>query len=305
MELYYVFIISAIFSWAISAPLIQKGMSAADTRFKIVTALLVSFGVGYFFLFFSTGKIGTIPPEQAVFSFLAGLLTFPVGTGIYYFTIGKISAKNMMPFLYLKIPFILFLSYAILGEAFVFSLNVLLGMLLLVTGLVVVSLSMSRKRLGKSKGSMMATILLAASIPLAWAFGEIAIKLGTSGIAPVRGVMYSLGFGFYTMLGLVLLYSIFMKRRWTRKDYMPRKTYLYFAGHGFFSIFIAYSLYFWAIGLGSVAFTSLLVAVWPLLAVFLGIIAERFQKIPFTGNLYMLIGGSLLCFVSEILILLA
>jgi len=35
MELYYVFIVSAIFSWAISAPLIQKGMSTADTHFNI------------------------------------------------------------------------------------------------------------------------------------------------------------------------------------------------------------------------------------------------------------------------------
>ncbi len=305
MELYYVFIVSAIFSWAISAPLIQKGMATADTRFKIAKALMISLGIGYFFLFFSTGRIGIIPLEQALFSFAAGLLTFPVGTGIYYFTIGKISAKNMMPFLYLKIPFILFLSYAILGEALVLSINVLLGMLLLVAGLVIVSFSMSRKRLGKTEGQRIETILLAVSIPLAWAFGEIAIKLGTWGIEPIRGIFYSLGFGFFTMVGLVLFYSLFKKRKWTRKDYMPGKSYLYFAGHGFFSIFIAYTLYFWAIGMGSVAFTSLLVAVWPLLAVFLGIIAERLQRIPFTGNLYMLIGGSLLCFVSEILILLA
>jgi len=305
MELYYVFIVSAIFSWAISAPLIQKGMGEADTRFKIAKALMISLGVGYFLLFFSTGRIGIIPLEQAIFSFAAGLLTFPIGTGIYYFTIGKISAKNMMPFLYLKIPFVLFLSYAILGEAFAFSLNVLLGMVLLVAGLVIVSFSMSRKRLGKTEGQRIGTILLAISIPLAWAFGEIFIKLGTWGIEPIRGIFYSLSFGFFTMAGVVLLYSIFRKRKWERKDYMPGKSYLYFAGHGLFSIFIAYTLYFWAIGLGSVAFSSLMVAVWPLLAVFLGIIAERFQKIPFTGNLYMLIGGSLLCFASEVLILLA
>jgi len=304
MELYYIFIISSIFSWAISAPLIQKGMRTADTKFKIAKALMISLGVGYFFLFFSTGEIGVIPLEQAIFSFIAGLLTFPVGTGIYYFTIGKISAKNMMPFLYLKIPFVLFLSYAILGESFLLSINMILGMLILVAGLVVVSFSMNKKSVGKSEGDMIKTILLAVSIPLVWSFGEIAIKLGTWEIAPIRGIFYSLGFGFFTMVGIVLLYSIFKKRRWTKKDYMPRKSYLYFAGHGFLSIFIAYTLYFWAIGLGSVAFTSLMVAVWPLLAVFIGIIAERVQKIPFKGNLYMLIAGSLLCFVSEILILL-
>lgn len=266
---------------------------------------MISLGVGYFFLFFSTGEIGIIPLEQALFSFAAGLLTFPVGTGIYYFTIGRISAKNMMPFLYLKIPFVLFLSYAILGGSFLLNVNMILGMLLLVAGLVAVSFSMSRKSMGKTEGQRIETILLAISIPLVWAFGEIAIKLGTWGIAPIRGIFYSLTFGFFTMVGLVLLYSLFRKRKWTRKDYMPRKSYLYFAGHGFFSIFIAYTLYFWAIGMGSVAFTSLLVAVWPLLAVFLGIAAERMQKIPFRGNIYMLIGGSLLCFVSEILILLA
>ena len=303
MELYPVFITSAIFAWALSAPLIQKGMRSADSGFRVAFALLVSFGVGYFFLFFSTGRIGILPLENALLSFAAGMLTFPLGTGLYYFSIGRISAKNMMPFLYLKLPFALMLSYLVLGEAFAINIGVLLGMVVLVAGLVIASYSMGGKKLGRDEGQRILTILVAVSIPLVWALGEIAIKLGSGGIAPVRAIFYSLTFGFFTVAGLMLLYSLFRKRRWRREDYMPRRAYLCFAGHGFLSIFVAYSLYFWAIGIGSVSLSALLVAVWPLLAMFMSMAAERLQGIPFSGNLLMLVLGSLMCFFSEVLIL--
>jgi drug/metabolite transporter (DMT)-like permease len=305
MEMYSVFIVSAIFAWALSAPLIQRGMKSADSGFKVASALLVSFGIGYFFLFFSTGRIGILPLEHALLSFAAGLLTFPLGTGLYYFTIGRISAKNMMPFLYLKLPLALFLSYFILGEVFALSLNVLLGMAVLVAGLVIASLSMGGKAAGRGREGRLMTLLMAVSIPLLWALGEIAIKLGSEGIAPIRAIFYSLTFGFFTVAGLMLLYSLFRKRRWRREDYMPGKAYLFFAGHGFLSIFVAYTLYFWAIGIGSVSFSALLVAVWPLLAMFLSMAAEKMQGIPFRGRPGLLVLGAVLCFVSEIAILTA
>jgi drug/metabolite transporter (DMT)-like permease len=308
MELYFVFLIAAIISWSISAPLIQKGMKFSNTNFKTAQALLVSFGIGFALLFLFAGRIGTLSFEAMIFSFLAGLLTFPVGTGLFYFTIGKISAKNVLPFIYLKIPFALLLSYMILKENFILNINILIGMIVLISGLVLVSRSMNQKKMKQNKEEMFRDIAFAVMIPMIWALGEVSIKLGMGGsvIYPVVSIFYSLSFGVFITICIVLILSIISikkKLRFVQEDFMPRKAYIYFAGHGLFSIFIAYTLYYWAIGIGSVSLSVLLVAIWPLLAVLLSIIVEKVQRISFNGNIKLLIIGVILCFVSEVLIL--
>ena len=96
----WIFALIAAMAWAISAPIIDTGMKEtkkAEGREAPLIGLLVALLVGVLVL----SPIFILDAGNAYgntfFVALAGIFTFPIGTFLYYFAIGKMTAKRAIP----------------------------------------------------------------------------------------------------------------------------------------------------------------------------------------------------------------
>jgi drug/metabolite transporter (DMT)-like permease len=228
----------------------------------MVLGLLIALGTGSALLLAMFGS--RIELDDASFpTIAAGVLTFPMATGIYY--VASIAfrgrAEVAAQFSQLK-PLISVLLAAVAldepvrGESWLSVVLVGAGLGLLV--------------FARLRGHVTAiAVTLGLMLASLWALGEAAIAasdIGTRGIeqttvALLAGTIIGVAFG----VPALLFVGLPSRGRWM----------LYFALHGVLSFGLAYALYFEAIrrlGLGP---TALINAFWPMLALFLGHMLAR------------------------------
>ncbi len=266
----YAFAVIATLLWAISAQVITSGLAAIPAGAKlrpISLGLLISLGSGSLALFLLGGAV--LPQGGSLWIILAGILTFPLGTGLYYLCGHAFGGRmdfasqfsNIKPFLSVAFAFLI-LGEPLAGRSVLALVLSLSGIAFLLWGTV--------------RGTFSWTALgLGFALALAWSGGEAFAKLGLSvGEGPsLHATLLALISG--TLVGAVVILPWLAARpfplagieRWGRA----------FALHGVLSFAVAYACLFESIqriGLGQ---TVLIIAVWPALAVLLALLRNRLR----------------------------
>ena len=262
--------------WAVSAQFVSAGYAkvSTDTRLPfLMTGLLISQLTGLAGL---AGLLwwqeGTLSVNPSPYVWLAGLLTFPIGTGLYYVAGSLFGGRSDIAAQFAKVKplFSLLLAVFVLGDplASLFSpssLFVVLGVLVFVASGI--------------KGSITLTALcwgLATSA--AWSLGEVMMGLALSDGALTDGHMLN---ATYTSLlaGLAASLPFLLPFVWRARAADPQMhlRLLPFAVHGVLSFALGYFCFFHSIARIGLASTVTINAMWPILALVLACGVRRWR----------------------------
>ena len=257
--------IGAALMWAASAPIVNRGVAKLPPELGLVggvmVGLLISLATGVFslglFVFADAGEMPSATPSLVA----AGLLTFPIGTGLYYFC-GKAlrsrlelaaQSANVKPILSI------FLGTVVLHEE-VESMT-LVAVALIVIGAAVLTIGSKRIRFSAL------ALSLGLATAAAWAFGEVFMKIAIQGPTSINDTFAAQVYGASAFaIGMILfgrpaLASAFrhVEAGWV----VP------FVLHGLLSFGLGYTLYFEAIRTTGLVSTVVVTAFWPGLALVL------------------------------------
>lgn len=262
--------------WAASAQFVSAGFVKveADNRLPfLMTGLLVSQLAGLVGL---AGLLwwqeGVLSVNLSPFVWMAGLLTFPIGTGMYYVAGYAFGGRSDIAAQFAKVKplFSLLLAVFILGDPLtsLFSpstLFVVLGVLVFVASGI--------------KGSITLTALcwgLATSA--AWSLGEVMMGLALSDGALTDDKMLSATFT-ALLAGLVasLVFLVPCALHAQAADRQIHRHLLPFAVHGVLSFALGYFCFFHSIARIGLASTVTINAMWPILALLLACGVRRWR----------------------------
>lgn len=256
----YLFPIVSALIWAGTVPILRLGISQCDSARPIANTLfglLISLAAGsVVILLLSPPEIAFTPDTPWIAS--AGVLTFSVGTGLYYLCGYGMKGRLDLAAQFTRVKPIVSISLAIfvLGE----RLN---GITCLVIVLVCIGTLLLLRETIKS-GRNIGAFLTGLATAAAWAGGEVCAKVGfpkglgleQSAVALISGTLFSV---------VVLLPLILKQVSWVA----VRRSAVYFAAHGALSFGIGYPLFFSSIANIGVTHTICITAFWPLASIFL------------------------------------
>lgn len=272
--------------WAVSAPIVSRGLSLLPVNRigAMVLGLMIALFTGSSLLLLAFGttlRASDVTPATVV----AGALTFPMATGIYYVASAafKGRAEVAAQFSQLKPVISVLLAVFLLNEPLHGTTWLSLAFVAAGLGLLIVA-----RRHGHVSAAAVALGLMLASM---WAFGEVAIAYGDAG----RGVQQTtVALLAGTLVGTVFAIPTLAVVGWPA----PGRWMFYFMLHGVLSFGIAYALYFDAIrqlGLGP---TALINAFWPMLSLVLAHVlarrrpdAEPIPRLVWLAALLLLLGS--------------
>jgi len=265
--------LGAALLWAVSSLVINTGLKGLRGGNQaagpaVVTGVLASLAVGSLALGIAAGghlPAATLDPNVI----LGGLLTFPIGTGLYYFAAVAYQGRAEVSSQYANVKPALSIAFGALlfGEAF--GRVELLACLVIGAGIVVIVGDALRRRGGLVPAAL--GLMLAAS----WAGGEAFIRAATDTHSTLEisfGALVSslaltgAAVGCYLLTGVVAPDQI----RYALADFAPRRAHGAFCLHGLLSFGAAYSLLFHSIGLVGLSHTIMITVFWPTLALGLG-----------------------------------
>lgn len=259
-------LISAI-AWAFSALVVNYALEnkpVGDDPYNTTLGLVISLVTGCFFLSF------IVYPRIEVANFtnyliLAGLFTFPIGTGLYYHTseLYQQHAEIAAQFVKIKPIFSVILAFG-LGE--IISRSMQLSLVFISVGLGLLILATVRGRYTKF------AIVFGLCTALAWSIGEAFMKLGVEGSSSLVATYVALIAG--TAVYLVFAIPLVVKNIELRESLAQRWVIGFFA-HGLLSFAIAYSAFFSAIKSIGLGRSALITAFWPILALFLSLVFDK------------------------------
>lgn len=266
----YAFAIISALAWAISAQFINFGLRHIPVQAKVpavLTGVLISLSVGTLVLGLIVGP--SITQAHACWELVvAGILTFPVGTALYYLCGHAFGGRmefasqfaNIKPLLTI-LAAITFLGERLTEAALVSLLFLLAGIATLIWGTVRGVFSWTALILG---------FFLAGS----WASGEVFIKLGMGNVSSLPATIVALASG--TVVGLIVISPYVL---WRNRELRNAKVWGWaFVGHGILSFVVAYPAFFESIRRIGLAQTILINSFWPALAVGLAWIIARMQR---------------------------
>jgi DME family drug/metabolite transporter len=259
-----VYALVSAFSWALSTMVVNRGLTRldrTDNRYDIVLGLATSLLTGCFLL-----SMFVLPRFDlraiTVTVVLAGIFTFPIGTGLYYFTAEMYLQKAEIAAQFVQVKPIFSVVFAlVLGEQLGQLTTIGLGVILLGLALLLFATIWG-------EFSRLAAIV-GLTTAFSWALGEGLMKISVADSSSVVATYVAL------LTGTVLFLLITVPVMYGEVD--PRAAYragwlLPFAGHGILSMGLAYTTFFTSIKLIGLAQTALITAFWPILAVGLGVV---------------------------------
>jgi drug/metabolite transporter (DMT)-like permease len=280
----YVFALGAAVSWAVSASVVSWGLTAlrAEGQRRVpaaISAVLVALFVGLMCLAVVNGF--TLPPIAEPLVILGGLLTFPLGTGLYYVVGIEYSdrAEVASQFANVKPVVSIALGVVLFQEAFDLREMVVCGLILV--GVALLLVSGWRHRDGWSP------VLWGLTLAAAWALGEGCIRAATvdfSALEIAYGALASslllvlVGLGLY-VAGSAFLPSSAATLTWA--DLRLRRGHIAFALHGLLSFGLAYTLFFESISRVGLSGSVMITVFWPVLALGGAYMVSRFQAKPY------------------------
>lgn len=286
----YAFAVAAALLWASSAQVIRSSLARMPTSGKapnILAGLAISLLTGTVVLgivtcFTSSDKslVELLEWELA----LAGVLTFPIGTGLYYLCgyayAGR--AEFASQFANVKPLFSIGIAILFLGESL--GTQELYAAAFLFTG--VLSLL-----LGTVRGAFSwLALALGVALAVTWAAGEAFAKLALSDRSSLAATTMALMIGTVCYLVFALPY-VLAKRKHVRFN---NHWYWGFVAHGFVSFASAYWCLFESIKRIGLAESVIINAFWPALAVVLSAVVSKFRGRPVALPRSMILATALL-----------
>jgi drug/metabolite transporter (DMT)-like permease len=270
----------------LSARVVRAGLNrltSPDNVVPILVGMLVSLGVGCVVLFaILGGKISF--STFSWWTFAAGVLLFPVGTGLYYLC-GDAFSKRMefaSQFSSVKPLFSVLLAALVLGETLTPRTFVSLGFI--AAGILLMMLAVRRGTVTPT--ALALGLLLAAS----WGGGEVMARMGLAGESPsMQSTFWALASG--TVVAAVATIPLLLLRRGSIGN--PRAWAGPFMLHGVISFAVAYGLMFESIKRIGVGPTALITAFWPSLTILHSLFTRQRSPILMLMAALLLLIGSL------------
>jgi uncharacterized membrane protein len=278
-------VMSAIL-WALSAPIINVGLDRIPPRLGIHGVLLglfvalISAAISLAMWTWLSGSEINVNWRLAA----AGVLTFPIATGMYYVTAVAFKGQAEVAAQFAKLKPLISIIFATLFVGEALNIDMVLPISLIAAGISVFILTAVRGKI------TMQAVLLGALTALAWSLGETFMTLGLTGGSPLTDNFVSLVFGVLAILPIMLLFS--------KKFYFERNALgwwlLPFAVHGIISFSLAYAIFFAALESVGMLRTVVINAFWPLLALLFTYIINRVRRAPYNVPYYAWLAGILL-----------
>lgn len=254
----YYFSIASALLWALSAPIVNYAIrkpAFVDQRVHVLAGLMVSLTTGVLVLSVVVLYLGLLPAFRYELV-LAGIFTFPLATGIYYFAGVAFHGRADIASLFSKVKplFSFFLAVAVLNEAVtgytVYSVMLIgLGTLMLIVG------SGFRK-------IQFTGVMLGLVTAVFWALGEFFMKMGVSDTHPIAANLSALIAG-----TIVFLPFAVRPLKLVAVSGAGITSLLPFCAHGVISFGIAYSFFFISIDRIGLGKSVLINAFWPVLGI--------------------------------------
>jgi len=254
----YIFAIASALLWALSAPIVNFAIrkpAFVDQRVHVLAGLMVSLTTGVVVLSVVVFSLGMVPAIRYELV-LAGVFTFPLATGIYYFAGVAFHGRADIASLFSKVKplFSFFLAVAVLNEAVtgytVYSAVLIgLGTLMLIIG-------------SGFRQIQFAGVVLGLATAVFWSLGEVFMKMGVSDTHPIAANLSALIAG-----TLVFLPFAIRPLKLVAASRSGMTSLLPFCAHGVISFGIAYSCFFFSIDRIGLGKSALINAFWPILGI--------------------------------------
>ena len=266
----YAFALLAAFLWAASSPAISHGLKVARTTTSPSETVVIGLNLAIFVGAGLLTAIRGVPDANLMaqpFVIAAGLLTFPVGTGLYYVASvwyrnrAAIAAQfaNVKPLITIPAG-LMFFGEMLSGTSIFAALCITLGIVVIIYGV-------AQKH--TSFGAMWFGLFLA----LSWSMGEISVR-----IAAMQSSRFDIAHASLVAsipVALLAWAVIRIARSHTPVAWPPRPALAAFACHGALSFAGAYFFFFASISTHGLSHTVLITTAWPTLAIALSYLWDR------------------------------
>ena len=270
----YGYALGAAMLWALSSIAISGGLGALRGSGRpagpaVITGVLTSLTVGALVLGVATGwQISPAVLDPNVIA--GGLLTFPIGTGLYYFAAVAHQGRAELSSQYanVKPALSVALGAGLFGEAF--GTLELVVMLIIGAGVAVIVASALRQHAG------LRPAVLGLALAACWAGGEACIRAATDSHTSLQVAFGALLSSLLLALTALAVYALAgvlapTRVRFRFADFAPGRAHCAFALHGLLSFGLAYTLFFTSIATIGLSRTVLVTVFWPSLALALGV----------------------------------
>lgn len=261
--------------WAISARILGRAMAAIpgpDKLPAVIAGLMVSLVSGSVALLPVAG-VELMTAEVSPWLAVAGVVTFPIGTGLYYLCGHAFAGRVEFASQFANVKPVLAVGFAVLFLGESLRASSLVALVLIAAGIALLLVATRRGTFN------WAAFGLGVLLALAWSVREIFAKLGLVAISSLAGTLAALLWG--TAAAAVLALPYVLARRAVAFAGFARWGGA-FALHGIFSFAVAYACVFESLQRIGVGRTVLISAFWPGLAVVFGWIEGRLTGRPAT-----------------------
>jgi drug/metabolite transporter (DMT)-like permease len=253
----------ATVAWIVSTLVINRGLErkpAGNGVYRIALGLNASLVTGSVLLSFVVlprVRVGDV----SVFLILAGVCSFPLGTGLYYYASEAYEERSELAAQFNKTKPLFAVGFAVfvVGE----SLSPLT-----VVALACITVGLGVLLVGTLKGRFSnVAMVLGTATAVAWALGDGFITLGVDGVDPLVATYVALVTGtvLYSLISLPLIL-----RKLPVPDAMTEPWLAFFVAHGVLSFAVGYVAFFTSIATIGLTRSALITAFWPFSAIVLG-----------------------------------
>lgn len=253
--------LASAFLWALSAPILNEGITRIPKGYQaagIIVGLFAALVTGALFLYAIQPSVLEISNLNS-YTVMAGVFTYVIGTGMYYASAHAFNgrAEYASQFAKVKPIFSVLLALLVLNEVVTAFSWISLG-LIFIAVLILARGADSGLFSWRAFGLGMLTAL-------AWAIGEMFVKLGIEPESALQGTFFALVSATVLLAPVAIILVV--------KTPILSDTRIWvipFLVHGILSFGIAYTAFFYSITFIGMAPTVLINAFWPALAMLLG-----------------------------------
>ncbi|PTN13014.1 EamA family transporter [Nitrosomonas aestuarii] len=271
-------IISALL-WAISAPIVNRGMEnfpEENRSSATFIALFCALITGTLSLYPFTSNDVFDAHNINVYIILSGVFTFPIATGLYYLSTHAFGVRAELASQFAKVKPL----FSILFAAFFLGETIEQSSIIAIA-LIIIGLLMFVKAAWIANFSIRA-LLFGLLTAMAWATGEVFVKLGFQEANALDNSFIALASSLLLVL-IIILPSL--------KQFLVKSTLTWiapFAIHGILSFSFAYACFFKSITMIGVTKTVIINAFWPALSVLIVFAQKRFMGEPYKISVYLI-----------------
>lgn len=204
--------------------------------------------------------------DLSLFLVLAGICSFPLGTGLYYYASEKYEDRSELAAQFNKTKPLFAVGFAVLIVGESPSLLTLFALLFITVGLGILLIGTIKGRFSNI------AMVLGTATAVAWALGDGFITLGVDGIDPLIATYIALATG--TAIYLVISLPVLLSEI-SVADTRSGTWLVFFVAHGALSFAIGYTAFFTSIATIGLTRSALITAFWPFSAIILGYLIQQ------------------------------